>query len=170
MLSNAQKALIKRAQREAHLDDADYRECLETVTDCTSSTDPRLNDRSFDIILQYFEAIFWGKVDSGELQRPCNTAAVFAKRQYWAFKNPRDNTSRERFTLEQLQRDITDAEAVLLAAGYSEDYCMGIYRKAAQSDRPKYDYSQGNAVGRQLRNYLAALRRTVASKAPAPAI
>jgi hypothetical protein len=53
---------LKRAQAQAALDDADYREAIATVsgiTDCRSSTDARLSDRNVDILMAYFEAIYW---------------------------------------------------------------------------------------------------------------
>ncbi|MBE0541611.1 MAG: hypothetical protein IH623_09510, partial [Verrucomicrobia bacterium] len=45
MLSRAQQILLKRAQREAALDDAEYRDALATVSGCRSSKDMEFTDR-----------------------------------------------------------------------------------------------------------------------------
>ena len=68
MLSRPQQILLKRAQREAGLSDDEYRDALQTVTGCRSSTAPALTDRHLDKVLAYFEAIHWRNVDAGELQ------------------------------------------------------------------------------------------------------
>ena len=65
MLTNPQKAILKRAQREAGLADADYRDALQTVAGCRSSTDPILTNRHLDKLLAYLEAIHWHAVDAG---------------------------------------------------------------------------------------------------------
>jgi hypothetical protein len=80
MLSRAQQILLKRAQREAGLQDDEYRDALEVVTGCRSSTDRDFTDRHLDLCLSYFEAIFWRKVDAGELHTPCSAAAIFRQR------------------------------------------------------------------------------------------
>jgi len=88
MLSRPQQILLKRAQREAGLPDDEYRDALQTVTGCRSSKDPQLTDRHLDLLLGYFEAIHWRKVDAGqhvfagELQPPCRPNAVFRQRGF----------------------------------------------------------------------------------------
>jgi hypothetical protein len=99
MLSNEQKALIKRAQREALIDDEEYRNILDHDLGfgVRSSTDPRLGDRHFDKILGYFEAIYWRKIDSKEEVLRVEKS-VFKVRGYWASKNTVQSNSRERFS------------------------------------------------------------------------
>ena len=65
VLSRSQNILIKRAQREAALDDEEYREALQAVCGCRSSTDGKMTDRHVDLVLAYFEAIYWRGVDAG---------------------------------------------------------------------------------------------------------
>ena len=76
MLSRRQQILLKRAQREAALDDAEYRDALATVSGCRSSKDPEFTDRHLDVALAYFEAIHWRKADAGLLPPSCKAAAV----------------------------------------------------------------------------------------------
>src|SRR6266496_1356837 len=120
MLSNPQKSLIKRAQRQAAL--------LTTLADVTSlplirsSKDPRLTDAHVDTILSYFEAIYWRKVDSGELQHFSRRHAPFLERGYWTAKNTRGNTSRDRYTAQDLAGQVTVLESEMYAAGHGFKY------------------------------------------------
>ena len=82
MLSRRQQILLKRAQREAGLSDNDYRDALQTVAGCRSSTSPVLTDRHMDKVLAYFEAIHWRAVDAGKLQPSCSATAVFRQGYY----------------------------------------------------------------------------------------
>jgi hypothetical protein len=149
MLSNDQKALIKRAQREAQIDDEEYRQILfeDLGFGVQSSTDPRLGDRHFDKILAYFEAIFWRKFDAGEIvSRP--SKPVFQVRGYWASKNSlKAGTSRERYAQRGLETEIHRLEAQLRAMG-----CHDAYLRAIQKNT-------GNGWP-----YRLALARTVAAR------
>ena len=113
MLSRHQQILLKRAQREAALDDAEYREALETVSGCRTSKDARLTDRHLDIAMAYLEAIHWQKVDRHELQPSCKPDAVFRQRGYWAGKNTRQETSRDRYNGMNLEGEIRALESSL---------------------------------------------------------
>lgn len=60
MLTNAQKAYLKRLQRSAKMSDADYRAIFPAVTgwqDCTSSTDVRLTNEHMDGLIGRLRAI-----------------------------------------------------------------------------------------------------------------
>ena len=152
MLSNAQKGLLKRAQAEAGLDDADYRLALATVSgfaDCHSSTDPRLADAHLDSLLSYFEAIHWQSVYAGLLSPSKGRNPVFRARGFWATRNRRGNTSRDRYTETDLTVHIRAAEADLAALGFNAGYCHAIRRNIPSGDDWKY---------------LAALNRTLKSK------
>lgn len=147
MLSNQQKALLKRAQRDAQIPDAEYRGLLSTLSgfsDCSSSTDPRLTDAHWDNLLSFFEAIYWR----------CPTrriSQIFRKPGYWANKNQRGNTSRDRYTAKQLTSEIAGVESRLLELGvFGRQYLDTIQRRCKFDDRA----------------YLAALRRTLNSKEP----
>ena len=88
------------ARAGSGLADAEYRETLELTSSlpgCRSSKDPRLNHRHLDKLMALFGAIYWHRVDSGELQPGCKPNSPFRKRGYWANKNRSDNTSRDRF-------------------------------------------------------------------------
>src|SRR5438132_837529 len=100
MISRRQQILLKRAQKEAGLDDAEYREIIEQVSGlpgCNSSKDARLSDEHMDKLLSYFEAIFWRRVGLGQLQPPCKPDAVFRQPRFWATKNTRAENSRDRY-------------------------------------------------------------------------
>ena len=155
MLSRAQQILLKRAQREAGLSDDDYRDALETIADCRSSTSPALTDRHLDKLLAYFEAIHWRSVDASTLQRSGSGIAVFRQRGYWAAKNTREETSRDRFTGVNLAQEITDLEHQLVALGFSGQYLVAIHQKA----------TKGRNDAHALHLYRTALQRTVKAKA-----
>jgi hypothetical protein len=153
-LSNPQKSLIKRAQRECGLDDAEYRDALEIVSGCRSSTSPTLTDRHVDTLMSYLEAIFWRKVDAGHVQPSSSVTAVFRQRNYWRLKNTRQETSRDRFTGRNLKQEIADLEGQLQARGFSEKYCAGI----------RANTTHGRDDAHALYLYRAALDRTLQSK------
>ena len=156
MLSRAQQILLKRAQVEAQLLDVEYRDAVETVSaihGARSSTDSRLTDRHLDNLLSYLEAIYWGRVDAKALQSSGKPAAVFRQRGFWAAKNRRGDTSRDRFTQDKLIREIGAREAVLMELGCGLAYFQSIRNKLR------------NASGAlDLVKYLSALDRTLRSK------
>ena len=153
-ISNSQKSLIKRAQRECGLDDVEYRDALQIVSGCRSSTDAEMTDRHVDTLMSYLEAIFWRKVDAGQLPTPCSPDAVFRQRDYWKQKNTKNETSRDRFTGRNLKQEIADLERQLQAIGFSANYCAGIRANA----------THGREDAHALYLYLAALDRSVRSK------
>lgn len=151
MLSRRQLILLKRAQAEAGLDDADYRDALAVssgMDDCRSSTDPRLTDEHMDVILAYFEAVYWYRAD--RLQPGCKHGAeVFRSRGFWADRNRRGNTSRDRYVNRSLKGEIAALERELNDMGFGLSYVRAI---------------QNNIRPFALISYAAALRRTVSSK------
>jgi hypothetical protein len=160
MLSNPQKAILKRAQREAGLTDDDYRDALETVTSFRTSTAPALTDRHFDKLLGYLEAIHWQAVDAGKLQPSGSPVAVFRQRGYWARKNTKLETSRDRFNQSNLGHTITDLEHGLGELGFGQAYCEGIRQKT----------TQGRTDAHAQHLYRAALIRTLRAKRNLPAL
>lgn len=155
MLTNPQKAILKRAQREAGLSDGDYRDALELITGCRTSTSPALTDRHLDKLLAYLEAIHWRAVDAGTLQPSGSGNAVFRQRGFWAGRNTNAETSRDRFNETRAGQAITELEGKLAALGYGQGYCVAIRNKVAQG--------RDDAHGLNL--YRVALERTVKSKA-----
>jgi|CZKV01.1.fsa_nt_gi hypothetical protein len=155
MLSRAQQILLKRAQREAGMSDNGYRDALQMIADCRSSTSPALTDRHLDKLLGYFEAIHWRGVDAGTLQPSGSAAAVFRQRGYWAAKNTRLETSRDRFTDLNLGRAVADLEGKLAALGCGAGYCATIRKNVCK----------GRDDARALHLYRAALERTLKAKA-----
>lgn len=154
MLSNPQKALLKTAQRQAQLSDLDYRDVLETVSGSRTSTDPRLCDRSFDKFMGYMEAIYWRKVDKGELQHTQNSRAPFQERGHWAKKNTREENSRDRYMQTDCNASIAKLEAALAELGYAASYCATIRENVTHGESDAYS----------LHCYEAALKRTLKSK------
>ncbi len=125
MLSRAQQILLKRAQREAGLSDADYRDALETVTGFRSSKDAGFSDRDLDKTTAYFEAIHWRAVDAGELRTSGSATAVFRQRGYWALKNTAAETSRDRFNGRNQGGEIAALETELARLGFGAGYLCG---------------------------------------------
>lgn len=155
MLTRPQQILIKKAQREAGLADAEYRQALADVSgiaDCRSSKDARLTDEHLDALMSYFEAIYWRKVDTEDwhLHGPCNRVAdVFKQRGFWASRNRKGETSRDRFVARSLQDQAGALEQELADLGYGLAYCRAI---------------QNRIQPFSLVNYVGALKRTLASK------
>lgn len=154
MLSNRQKALLKRAQRQAGLSDDEYREALALVTGFRTSTDPAITDRHLDKLIAYFEAIYWRGVDAGSLQPPGRTTAVFQRRGYWASKNTSQETSRDRFNGRNQAAEIGALEASMADLGFGAVYCAAIRRNVCQ----------GRDDAHALHLYEAALQRTLIAK------
>jgi hypothetical protein len=149
MLTRSQIILLKRAQAEAGLSDPEYRQALADVTGlpsiCTSK-DHRLTDRHLDLLLAYFEAIYQRKLDAGEISPSRSPRPVFGRRDYWQTRNPRGNTSRDRYAAADLGRRILETEAELERLGCSRAYLSGIELRI----NPYSHWA-----------YLAALRRTL---------
>ena len=154
MLSNPQKALIKSAQRQAKLPDEEYREVLKTVTGYSTSTEPRLGDRSCDKILAYLEAIYWRKVDKNEIQHAATERSPFRQPRYWANKNNREENSRDRFMQTDVSAAIRHSEAALAKLGFGPAYCATI----------RQNVTQGQSDPHAMFCYNAALQRTIQSK------
>lgn len=148
-LSREQQILLKRAQQAARIEDDEYRDTLEQFTKlpgCRSSKDERLSNEHLDLLMAYFEAVYWKAVDGGSIAQLASPRAVFAKRGYWASKNTRVETSRDRFTKGTLADQIATAETNLGRFGFDANYFAAIKAKT-KAGWP----------------YLQALRRTFAS-------
>jgi hypothetical protein len=154
MLSRRQQIVLKRAQRQAALSDDDYRDALQMIAGCRSSTAPALTDRHLDKLLAYFEAIHWRAVDAGALQPSGSATAVFRQRGYWASKNTGTETSRDRYNHFNLGQEIADLERRLAVLGFGKLYCEGI-RNNATKDRQD---------AHALHLYRTALERTLNAK------
>lgn len=154
MLTRSQQILLKRAQREAGLSDADYRDALEMIADCRSSKSPTLTDRHLDKLLGYFEAIHWRAVDAGTLQPSGSPTAVFRQRGFWSARNTNQETSRDRFNASSVGRPVADLEKELEALGFGQGYCASI--------RKKVTAGRDDAHAQHL--YRAALQRTLSAK------
>lgn len=156
MLSNSQKALVKKAQRDARLSDAEYREVWQTVAGVTSSKDPRLADEHMDTFMSYVEAIYWRKRD--ELL----ASAVFRVRGYWAHKNTKAENSRDRFVSGTVKQEIEDLERQLAELGCNANYCRVIRGRVLAQREPGFEARAESAHGLTL--YRAALTRALAAK------
>jgi len=145
MLTPSQRGLLKRAQAHALIEDAEYRDHIAMVVgvaDCRSSTDRRVGNDHFDRLMALFEAIYWRQADRGELSG--TPSAVFRSRGYWAGRNTRTSTTRDRFTDRRLGREISEAEDHLRTLGKGDAYLAAI--------------SKSTGAGWP---YLAAMRRTI---------
>jgi hypothetical protein len=153
MISRPQQILLKRAQAQAGIDDAEYRQALEMVSGipgCRSSTDERLADRHVDNLLAYFETIYWNRVARAELVHVDDPRAVFRRPGYWANKNPKGNTSRDRHVSADLDGKIEELEGELM-----RDHGCGLgYFRVIQNNIQPFDKAK----------YVAALRRTAEAK------
>jgi hypothetical protein len=95
------------------------------------------------------------RVDAGTLQPSGSAAAVFRQRGYWAAKNTRQETSRDRFTGLNLGQAVADLEGKLAALGCGAGYCATIRKNVCK----------GRDDARALHLYQAALERTLKAKA-----
>jgi hypothetical protein len=154
MLTRAQQILLKRAQREAGLNDEDYRAALVTVAGCRSSKDPDFTDSQLDAALAYFEAIHWRAVDQGQIQHTESQRSIFRERGFWSARNKAGDNSRERFVQLRLKREISDSERALAALGHGPDYLAAIRAKV----------THGSTDARSLHHYRIALERTLRAK------
>ena len=155
MLSNSQKSLLKRARREAGLSDQEYRDALELITGCRSSTSPAVTDRHLDKLLAYFEAIHWRGVDAGTVRPNCSASAVFRQRGFWSARNTNVETSRDRYVQKNTGRAVADLESDLAEIGFDQAYCAAIRRKV----------THGRDDAHALHLYRSALERTLKAKA-----
>ena len=150
MLSKLQIMRLQMARRQAGIPDDEYRDILANIFDgCVSSKDPRLTNEHWDRIVAFWEAVYFRKLERGEVNPPGRNE-MFQKRGYWAEKNQRDNTSRDRYTRDDLAGQISAAEARLHALGKGPHYCAAIRARIG-----------GDAASPlQQRKYLAALLKT----------
>ncbi|MBE0540681.1 MAG: hypothetical protein IH623_04775 [Verrucomicrobia bacterium] len=93
-------------------------------------------------------------MDAGQLQPSCKAAAVFRQRGYWASKSTRQETSRDRYTGQNVAREITDLEIALREMGFRPGYWETIREKV----------TRGRADAHALHLYRAALERTLRAK------
>lgn len=132
-LTNAQKSLCKRAQRQADVPDAEYREAWRQITglaDCDTSTDPRLGNRELDKMMSYMEAIYWRRIDERTLQVGAyNRHHPFRTRGYWSARNRKIETSRDRFLAGAASGNVIGLERNLSLAGYDPKNLEGIRRR-----------------------------------------
>lgn len=154
MLTNPQIWKLKAAQKQAGIPDAEYRETLERFCGVTTSKDPALGNDHWDTLMSYFEAVYWRAFDAGLLPAPCKATAPFVQRGYWASKNTRQETSRDRHNLEAITRDISALESELSTLGCAPSYLSVI--------RSKVTHGQNTVAA--LFRYLGALRRTHAAR------
>jgi hypothetical protein len=151
MLTRAQQILLKRAQHDAGIDDADYREALRTIASVNSSKDPKLTDEHLDKLLGYFEAIFWRKVNQANADHAARVSKVFQRPGYWASKNTKAENSRDRFATVVMKQDIASLERQLGELGCGLGYCAAIARNAHldlsdPQDLAKYRYALGRSL------------------------
>lgn len=155
MLTNPQKAILKRAQRECGMSDDEYRDTLELICCCRSSTSLAMTNKHLDKLLAYFEAVWSRGVAAGTLRPSGSANAVFKTPGYWAAKNTRLETSRDRFTKSNLGQTVADLEGQLAAIGCGWGYCAAI----------RQNVTKGRTDDRALHLYRVALERTLKAKA-----
>ena len=154
-ISSKQKATIHKAKAEAHLDDDDYRDMLAAVSGgLRSSAHPSFGNRHFDLFMGFCEAVFFRKLDAGEITASARSNAVFRTRGFWKTRNINQETTRDRYMASQLGREIAALESALSDLGFGPAYVAAIEAKVAQ----------GRAGSEPRRFYAAALRRTLKSK------
>ena len=149
MLSNPQKSLVKRAQRQAAVPEEEYRDMWRMVTgweDCDTSTDPRLGDVHVDRMMGFLEAIFWRRVQEGALQPASKANAPFLKEGFWKNRNKAQSTSRDRYQKQRITTSIHELETKLQAAGYPMQKIIAIKRKLRYHD----DWAVKSALHRTL--------------------
>jgi hypothetical protein len=88
----------------------------------------------------------------GDEKNSCKASAVFRQRGFWAGRNRRGHTSRDRFVQQDLGRQITALENELHELGFGLAYVQAIQQKLVASG------SFTHAA------YLGALTRTLKAK------
>lgn len=154
MLTQPQIWKLKAAQKQAGIDDEEYRAALQQLCGVTTSKDAGLGNEHWDMLMSYFEAIYWRGVDAGCLPLPCKDTAPFQKRGYWASKNTRTETSRDRHNQAHVLASITQAENDLAAIGCGPAYVDAIRTKV----------TRGQDTPAALFRYLGALQRTYTAR------
>jgi len=154
MLTDPQIWKLKAAQKQAGIDDEEYRSTLRQLCGVSTSKDASLGNEQWDMLMSYFEAVYWRGVDAGRLPRPCKATAPFQQPGYWSSKNTRQETSRDRYNLSEIQRDITSLETELGSLGCAPAYLDAIRSKV----------THGKETVASLYRYLGALRRTHAAR------
>jgi hypothetical protein len=156
MLTNPQKSLLKTAQRWANLPDPEYRDAIELVggPGVRSSTDPKLDNRHLDKLMAYLEAIYWHKVDAGTIQQSFSAKNPLRNRGFWADRNTKGSTTRDRYNTAELAAEIMDLEGQLLQLGNHPNYLDAIRTKVMN----------GRHDGQALWHYKSALQRTLSAK------
>ncbi len=122
--------------------------------------------------MKYFEAIYWRASDSlspreragvrgpGSPSFPsCPSvnprSKIFQRRGYWASKNPRGNTSRDRYVSNNIESVVERLESELNSLVGNPRYVGAIRNNCLCSAFPR---------PQEWANYAAALRRTIAAK------
>jgi hypothetical protein len=82
-----------------------------------------------DLVLAYFEAIYWRGVAAGKLQRRSNSGATLRQRCYWARKNARGNPPRDQYAAANASKQVSALEVALGELGLSSAYCPAIREK-----------------------------------------
>lgn len=134
MLTPAQKSLVKRAQRQANLDDEQYRDLWRVITgweDCDTSTDPRIGDRHVDKMMGMLEAIYWLRVDQAQLTHAPGKHSPFLNREYWSRRNKAGQTTRDQYAEKRLAAECNSIALRLQSAGYPIQKIWGITNKLA---------------------------------------
>lgn len=88
------------------------------------------------------------------MQAPCKGDEVFQQRGFWASKNTRAETSRDRYNFSILSSRIGALESQLERLGFGQSYCQSIREKV----------TKGGTSAQCLNHYRAALARTLKSK------
>lgn len=144
MLTNRQKAMLKTAQRLAGVPDTEYRETLQRIAGVASSTDRRMGNDHLDVVMSFFEAIYWRRVRAGDVVHRVGNFHPFRAEGYWAGKNSAERTSRDEYMERHWEVEIARLESEMAAAGYGRNYCAAIARRCDSAA-----------------HYAAALRRTL---------
>ena len=121
-IHRSQVITIQKYKRWARLDDATYRDLLQRAAGVNSSK--FLNQRQFDVVMSWLEALLWDRVDAGLVPAPAGMV-----RDYWRNKAPDSGmiNSRMRWKLNNLWALLTD---YLPTEERTEAYLAGICEKA----------------------------------------
>jgi hypothetical protein len=151
-LTKSQKIILHQAKRQAVLDDTEYRDLLEHIggPGVRSSTDPKLDNRHLDKILAFMEAIYWRKVDAGQVEHEFNPKHTFRNRGFWAQRNTAQETTRDRFNTAELAAAIQELEAEAPQMGNHPNYIDAIKWKVTngQTDSNPFGSSKPHSNAR----------------------
>jgi hypothetical protein len=106
MLTKGNKMLVGIYRRAAGLDEAEYRQILQSHAGCVSTTADDFTQSSFDRVMAALERQLFLRVDHGDVPDPIGQSSHILRRDYWQGKLARTQagqcTTRQQYKIREL--------------------------------------------------------------------